>query len=206
MGDCHENGPPANGMNDFDADGYRLEVALAECDRLREENRRLRKQLGIVAIEQSAMPVTQGTITTKSSAEEKVRLFRNLFRGRDDIHAVRWEGRNGKTGYSPACRKVWDNSLQRYAVEPKEYFALTDQVIHHHLTGKLTCGIYPLLIDETCWFLAADFDKATWRDLRRDIPEVVYVMGNSVAIARKHYVREVTKEWMEKFWSLKPTP
>jgi hypothetical protein len=106
----------------------------------------------------------QGTITTKSSAEEKVTLFRNLFRGRDDIHAVRWEGRNGKTGYSPACRKVWDNSLQRYAVEPKEYFALTDQVIHHHLTGKLTCGIYPLLIDETCWFLAADFDKATWRD------------------------------------------
>jgi hypothetical protein len=156
--------PPANGMNDFDADGYRLEVALAECDRLREENRRLRERLGIVATEQSALPVMQGTITTKSSAEEKVTLFRNLFRGRDDIHAVRWEGRNGKTGYSPACRKVWDNSLQRYAVEPKEYFALTDQFIHHHLTGKLTCGIYPLLIDETCWFLAADFDKATWRD------------------------------------------
>jgi hypothetical protein len=45
-----------------------------------------------------------------------------------------------------------------------------------------------------------------YHNLRRDIPEVVYVMGNSVGIARKHYVREVTKEWMEKFWSLKPTP
>jgi integrase len=45
-----------------------------------------------------------------------------------------------------------------------------------------------------------------YHNLRRDIPEVVYVMGNSVAIAKKHYVREVTKEWMEKFWSLKPTP
>jgi DNA-damage-inducible protein D len=31
-------------------------------------------------------------------------------------------------------------------------------------------------------------------------------MSNSVGIAKKHYVREVTKEWMEKFWSLKPTP
>jgi hypothetical protein len=84
--------PPANGMNDFDADGYRLEVALAECDRLREENRRLREQLGIVATEQSALPVMQGTITTKSSAEEKVRLFRNLYTSflARHITTIRW--------------------------------------------------------------------------------------------------------------------
>lgn len=44
-----------------------------------------------------------------------------------------------------------------------------------------------------------------YHNLRRDIPEVVYVMGNSVGIAKKHYVREVTKEWMEKYWALKPT-
>jgi len=36
-------------------------------------------------------------------------------------------------------------------------------VIHLHLTGKHTIGVYPLLIDETCWFLAADFDKAAWQ-------------------------------------------
>jgi len=40
----------------------------------------------------------------------------------------------------------------------------------------------------------------------RHIPEVVYVMGNSIEIAKRHYVREVSKEWMEKFWALKPTP
>ncbi len=45
-----------------------------------------------------------------------------------------------------------------------------------------------------------------YHNLRRDIPEVVYVMGNSVGIARKHYVREVTKEWNDKFWAMKPTP
>jgi hypothetical protein len=44
-----------------------------------------------------------------------------------------------------------------------------------------------------------------YHSLRRDIPEVVYVMGNSVGIAKKHYVREVSVEQMEKFWALKPT-
>jgi hypothetical protein len=93
-----------------------------------------------------------------------VKLFRSLFCGREDVYALRWEGRNEKTGYSPACRKVWGNSFQKHSDEPKEYFPLTDQVIHDHLTGKLTAGVYPLLADETCWFLAADFDKATWQD------------------------------------------
>ena len=46
-------------------------------------------------------------LTTKSSPEEKVKFFLSLFRGREDIYAVRWEGRNGKAGYSPACRWVW---------------------------------------------------------------------------------------------------
>ena len=91
-------------------------------------------------------------------------LFRSLFRGRDDVYAVRWEGRNGKAGYSPACRKVWGHSFPHHPDQPKEYFPLTDQVIHDHLTGKITAGVYPLLADETCWFLAADFDKATWQD------------------------------------------
>jgi hypothetical protein len=42
-------------------------------------------------------------------------------------------------------------------------------------------------------------------NLIRNIQEVVYVMGNSVGIAKRHYVREVTKEWMDKFWALKPS-
>jgi hypothetical protein len=57
-----------------------------------------------------------------------------------------------------------EQSFQKRPDEPKEYFPLTDQVIHDHLTGKLTAGVYPLLTDETCWFLAADFDKTTWQD------------------------------------------
>jgi len=37
-------------------------------------------------------------------------------------------------------------------------------VIRLHLTGKKTVGVYPLLNDETCWFLAADFDKTPWQE------------------------------------------
>ena len=44
----------------------------------------------------------------------------------------------------------------------QKFIPLTDAVIENHLLGKETVGVYPLLPDETCWFLAADFDKMTW--------------------------------------------
>ena len=149
-----------------------LAAALVECERLRTENQQLRERQGLPQVEAAAQPTddtaefnsTPATVTSKSSSDEKVKLFRSLFRGREDVYAARWEGRNGKTGYSPAHRKIWSNSFQKRPDEPKEYFPLTDQVIHDHLTGKLTAGVYPLLTDETCWFLAADFDKTTWQD------------------------------------------
>ena len=146
----------------------KLAEALADCARLQEENRQLRDRLGISSekrpVQPTSTPLTNGAsvINSKSSPEEKVKLFRSLFRGRDDVYAVRWEGRNnGKAGYSPAHRRVWS---VHHSEQPKEYFPLSDQVIHDHLTGKLTAGVYPLLADETCWFLAADFDKATWQE------------------------------------------
>ena len=146
----------------------KLAEALAECERLREENRQLRGRLGIPRMETSdplpSVSDMQGAVTSKSTPDGKVKLFRNLFRGREDVYAVRWEGRNGKAGYSPAYHRIWGTSFRNAPDKPKEYFPLTDQVIHDHLTGKLTAGVYPLLADETCWFLAADFDKATWQD------------------------------------------
>jgi len=172
----------------------RLAAALAECGRLREKNRQLRDYVGLVQIEtlqpQSPnsviTPLATVAVTAKSSSEEKIRLFRNLFRGREDVYAVRWEGRNGKTGYSPACRKVWGASFRKKPYEPKEYFPLTDQVIQNHLIGKLTAGVYPLLTDETCWFLAADFDKASWQDDVRAFLETCREWNVPAAIERKH--------------------
>jgi hypothetical protein len=141
-------------MSASDSTDSKLAQALAECERLQQENRQLRERLGIppvdTAVQIASESSTQVTVTAKSSPDEKVNLFRSLFRGRDDVYAIRWEGRNGKTGYLPAYPKIWSNSFQKKPDVPKEYFPLTDQVIHDHLTGKLTAGVYSLLTDETC--------------------------------------------------------
>ena len=41
--------------------------------------------------------------------------------------------------------------------------SVTDQVLDGHLRGRHTVGVYPMLPDGTCWFLAADFDRRAWR-------------------------------------------
>ena len=98
-------------------------------------------------------------IDSNVSAQEKVKLFRALFRGREDIYAVFWfNERTEKKGYSPACEDPWNSRKGK----PKKYLPLTDEVILSHLTGEKIIGVYPLLKDDTCWFLACDFDKEGW--------------------------------------------
>lgn len=158
---------PANDENSLRKE---LSGALAEVERLKEENGRLKKLLEIRTSAPGIIPISKvlspAFVTTKSSTQDKIRMFRSLFRGRDDVYAVRWEGKNGKSGYSPACIRDARNFFASKAevIKQRQLLPLTDQVIHDHLSGKLTAGIYPLLKDEACWFLAVDFDKATWAD------------------------------------------
>jgi hypothetical protein len=98
------------------------------------------------------------------SSDEKIRSFRSVFRGREDVYAVRWQGRNGKSGYAPACAKMAFVASKSEWKANREFLPLTDTVVRYHLSGKLTAGVYPLLKDERCRFLAADFDKTTWQD------------------------------------------
>jgi hypothetical protein len=105
------------------------------------------------------------------SVAAKVRLFRSLFRGRDDVFPTRWENaRNGRSGYSPACRNEWVGGLcekprVRCGACPHQAFIeVTDRIVHEHLAGRLVAGVYPLLRDDTCWFVAADFDRESWQD------------------------------------------
>lgn len=141
-------------------DAALLKAALEECARLKEENRQLRSLLGMPE-EKSNPP-----IATILSPEDKVTLFQSLFRGRDDVYPLRWEAKTGKSGYSPACSNEWKRPLcakpriRCSECENRELLPVTSEVIHAHLLGKHTIGVYPLLLDETCWFLAADFDKA----------------------------------------------
>lgn len=117
-------------------------------------------------------------VTNRSAQEAKVALFRSLFRGREDVYARRFESlKTGKRGYQPVCRNEWVSGVcekPRTRCDDcsfREYLPVTDDVVRNHLLGldpqdrpgrDFTMGIYPMLPDETCWFQAADFDKATW--------------------------------------------
>lgn len=105
------------------------------------------------------------------STEEKIALFKRLFRGRSDVYPIRWESKStGKSGYSPACANEW---LAGVCEKPRikcsectnrSLSPVTDSVIYGHLAGNHTAGVYPLLEDDTCFFLAADFDEADWKE------------------------------------------
>jgi superfamily II DNA or RNA helicase len=150
---------------------------MAEQDTLaalRAENERLIGLLDAHGIQwrqpTESVPPASERETPCLSTREKVALFRRLFRGRDDVFPVRWENKTGsKSGYTPACANEWRVGL---CDKPRIKCAdcghrvlipLTDTVIYDHLAGKHTIGIYPLLEDDTCHFLAVDFDKADWR-------------------------------------------
>ena len=98
-----------------------------------------------------------------------IKLFNALFRGRDDVFAKRWETKD-KSGYAPAYDIDWNQySLHKASggtlkdYPHKSYIKLTDVTIKSHLDGKDVIGIYPLLENNTSWFLAVDFDENNWR-------------------------------------------
>lgn len=95
-------------------------------------------------------------------------IFTSLFKARNDVFAIRWEY-NGKSGYVPAynfdrqelnLHKANGGTLQNF--KNKTFRLLTDQELLKHLNGKQTVGAYPLLPDNTSWFIAADFDEGSW--------------------------------------------
>ena len=142
----------------------RLDEALSELERLRAENERLRTMLALAQRGQAIISAGNRDGQPASprpggaSAAEKVALIRRLFHGRDDVYALRWENaRTGKNGYAPAAAGGWSKT------GPKDYLPLSDEAIERHLRGREAIGIYPLLKDDRCWFIACDFDGRTWK-------------------------------------------
>jgi len=119
-------------------------------------------------------------VNNQSSQEEKIRLFRSLFKGREDVFPRRFENsKTGKSGYAPVCRNEWKAGIcqkPKIACQKcnfRAFVQVNDEIIRDHLMGidpndrsgrDFTIGVYPLLVDESCWFLAADFDKSTWTE------------------------------------------
>ncbi len=149
-------------------------------EKLRKENIRLKTLLAEHGIPweekrfpdsatQSPQPKPSGKIGQHLTPSEKVALFRRLFRGRVDVYPIRWDSAKGGAGYVPACGNEWRPGIcgkprvKCAACDQRLLLPVTDQVIHDHLTGKHTVGVYPLMNDDTCFFIAVDFDEGDWR-------------------------------------------
>ena len=144
---------------------------------------------------ETAPPARAPAIATDAaaphSASEKVKLFRELFRGRDDVYPTRFVSKKtGKPGYAPACAnkfvvgvcplpKVKCGDCSNQAFRPVD-----DRAVRAHLQGKHVMGVYPMLPDETCWFLAVDFDEGSWKDDVRAFVETARRLGLPVLVER----------------------
>ncbi len=133
---------------------------------------------------QVQVPVSSGFSTT-----QKVALFRRLFRGRTDVYPVRWESKTtAKSGYSPACSNEWrvgvcaKPRIKCADCDNRLLIPVSDEVIYRHLAGEHTVGIYPLLEDDSCHFLAVDFDEEEWREDARAFVQSCDELGVPVAL------------------------
>src|SRR5579872_5869532 len=139
-------------------------------------------------------------VRAASSAAEKIALFRRLFAGRADVFPVRWENqKTANSGYAPACANEWVKGIcgkpqVKCGECPHQAFIpVTDDVIEKHLRGgegargsggDFVAGVYPLLPDETCWFLAADFDEESWAADALAVLETCQAKGVPAALER----------------------
>lgn len=138
-----------------------------------------------------------GAVDQSSSPEAKIALFRSLFRGREDVYARRFESKKtGKSGYAPACANEWVRGIcEKPRIKCAEcphrrFLPVSDDVVRWHLSGldaegqPFVAAVYPLLQDETCFFLAVDFDKSGWRDDTKAFADTCRRLGLPVAVER----------------------
>ncbi|MEW5816334.1 MAG: DEAD/DEAH box helicase family protein [Spirochaetota bacterium] len=154
----------------------RLEETYKERSRLLKNLGELQQKLSLFS------PIgtpTQSIVTANSTPQEKISLFRSLFRGRNDVYSRLWVNKkNGNKGYSPVCNNEWISGTCRKPTlkcgecQNKRYAPVTDDVVKQHLEGNITMGVYPLLKDDTCYFLVIDFDKKTWQDDVKSFMEI----------------------------------
>ncbi len=182
---------------------------LAENKTLKEENEVLKARLGLnpksesdqgqgnagnlpfeLVTQESPSEIQQPALRNFTNSAEKISLFMSLFKGRDDVYAKRWQSKAGRSGYAPVCLNEWKSSLCRkpkikcFSCQHKSYDVLNEKVIEAHLRGSIVAGIYPMCQDETCHFLAIDFDDDGWQKDISTLREVCASFDITVSIER----------------------
>ena len=148
-------------------------LVLTEINRIKQEtSAKVQEKLTAEIVD------NRNQLNKSMGMSELVALYRELFYGRQDVFAVRWDNEKAGThGYVPKCKNEWDRNICGKSMRikgackkcaHKENQEIADQFIQQHFTGTgrnaLVMGVYPLLEDETCRFLAIDFDKKNWQE------------------------------------------
>jgi superfamily II DNA or RNA helicase len=180
--------PQGDGLGiDLDAEIEAAQQNLAELDRLRDQAAARLNDLEQLRGAQA----TPSAGRTDWSVAAKLRLFGDLFRGREDVFAVRWESQaSGRSGYSPRCAHEWQPGVcgkpkVRCGECPNQAFSGLDaRQLLAHLQGRQVVGIYPLLPDDRCRLLAIDLDRGSWRSDTQALAQTCRSIGLHPAIER----------------------
>ena len=173
----------AKALEEEEAHLHRLEVQRVEA---KARVAALRAEISTREVE-PASPREVASVppsTGPRSPAEKIALFRRLFRGREDVYPTRFiSKKTGKPGYAPACANKFVAGLCELPkvkcgdCANQAFHPVDERAVLGHLRGKHVMGVYPMLPDETCWFLAIDFDKSTWRDDVRALAATARQLG-----------------------------
>lgn len=108
--------------------------------------------------------------------EEKLNIYTNYFKGRKDVYSylsIDKKNTNIKY-YVQACSNEWKKKICNKAMgkscktcKYKINKPLSRETIKNHIYNNKTIGIYPLLPDESCYFLVFDFENSN--DLKGDV-------------------------------------
>jgi superfamily II DNA or RNA helicase len=159
-------------LRELEAAGLSLAGVERTCSELKARIAALQMELAALSPMANPDPAPPPSSSAPQTPADKVKLFRSLFRGRADVFPIRFVSKKtGRAGYAPACSNKWLPEICLLKAGGKcsdcsnqAFIQVTEQLIVGHLQGRHVMGVYPLLEDETCWFLAVDFDKHAWQE------------------------------------------
>ncbi|MFA6569222.1 MAG: hypothetical protein WCS96_13500, partial [Victivallales bacterium] len=164
--------------------------------KLEEESRAIRSKLVLLKLQDEntaagqkyGLPITE---KIPQSPQEKIQLFLRLFRCRENVYPKLWENlKQGRKGYSPTCSNEWRHGIcgkpktKCSACQNQRFLSLDSIAVDSHLRGYQTIGTYAIREDDTCVFLACDFDGETWPEDVVTYQSVAESMGVDVGIER----------------------
>ena len=136
-------------------------------------------QLEIDELKKQFNEITTNTSEDISSREDSVKIFMNYFKGRNDVYPYLSIDKNNPNikYYIPACANEWKNGVCNKTMGKKckncqyrENKPMSKETIYKHMYENYPIGIYPLLENDTCFFLSLDFDdKDSKKDIKSDV-------------------------------------